>query len=63
MVRLLNQQGEIYEGPVQGNSKNGWGRLITNDSIQIGDWNNGELVGSEDDPICVIQWSPPDSKG
>ena len=48
---------------MQGNSKNGWGRLISNDSIQIGDWNNGELMGGEEDPICVIQWSPPDSKG
>lgn len=40
---MLYTNGSIYEGVVIKNSRNGWGRLITPDSIQIGIWKNGLL--------------------
>jgi len=41
--RVYTNKGNIYEGEVHDGAKQGWGRFITGDSIQTGQWTNGNL--------------------
>ena len=51
-VKVLHENGAIYEGLVSQNSKSGWGRYVEPKVCQIGWWKEGRLHGNSK----LINW-------